>query len=113
MTKKELPVIDIEFGKKLSGGKEGLAREMIDMLKAQLPKDFALIQAAFEKQDLDALQVSVHKLHGAVSYCGTPALKQATADLELALHNNQHDKVTPLFENLSLQVTKVSEANNA
>ena len=111
MIKKDLPVIDLELGKKLSGGKEDLAKEMIGMLKEHLPNDFAIIKTAFEKNDLDALQVSVHKMHGAVSYCGTPALKQATADLELALRNKQSEKIPVLFADLSSQVTKVLETN--
>ena len=86
--KKPLVTFDLELGKKLVG-KTSLAKEMISMLKQQLPVDFAQIKVDYEKRDFSALRVSTHKLHGAVSYCGTPALKQATADLELALNNNQ------------------------
>lgn len=95
--KKSLPTIDLALGKKLAGGKESLARELIQLLKQQLPQDFAQIQKDFKAKNYTALQVSVHKLHGAASYCGTPALKQAAADLELALNTKHIEKVTELY----------------
>lgn len=94
---KQLPIIDWEYGKKLSGGREDIAREMIIMLKEALPNDFAVIKTAFEKKDLAAMQTSLHKLHGAVSYCGVPTLKQTIAYLELALKKKLTENLPVLF----------------
>lgn len=107
---KELAVIDIEFGKKLSGGREDIAWEMIGLLKTELPKDFLKIKTAFEKAEFLAMQVSVHRLHGAVSYCGVPALKLAVSELELALKNNLKQKVPAFFAKLEFEVNRFLEA---
>ncbi len=109
---KQLPVIDMEFGKKLSGGREDIALEMIAMLKAELPKDFTKIKTAFEKGDFSAMQVGVHRLHGAVSYCGVPALKLAVSELELALKNNLKQKVPNFFSKLETEVNRFLEATH-
>lgn len=103
---KQLAVIDIDFGKKLSGGRENIALDMIAMLKEALPTDFSLIKSHFEKSAFPAMQVSVHKLHGAVSYCGVPALKHAVSELELALKHNVKEKIPGLFAKLELEANR-------
>ena len=106
---KQLPIIDLEFGKKLSGGREDIALEMIAMLRAELPKDFLKIKTAFEKNDFSAMQVDAHRLHGAVSYCGAPALKLAVSELELALKNNLKQKIPTFFSKLEFEVNRFLE----
>ena len=104
---KKPPIIDWNYATKLAGGKEELAREMIAMLEETLPSDVASIRMAFEKNDLTAMQASVHRLHGAVSYCGIPVLKQLLAELELALKNNLATTIPTLFAKLELVVAQL------
>jgi len=59
-----------------------LRREMRAMLIAELPQHRRAIQRAFRANDPEQLQEKVHKLHGAVSVCHLPELKDACADLE-------------------------------
>ena len=103
---KQLAVIDIEFGKKLAGGREDIALEMINMLRDTLPQDFSAIKTNFEKRALADMQIDVHQLLGAVSYCGTPALKQAVIDLELTLKNNSTEKISLFFTQLESEVKR-------
>jgi len=107
---KQLPIIDMEFGKKLSGGREDIALEMISMLRIELQKDFLKIKTDFEKSDFSAMQVETHRLHGAVSYCGVPALKLAVSELELALKNNLKQKIPSFFSKLEAEVNRFLEA---
>ena len=98
MQKKDLAVIDIELGKKLAAGREDIALEMIALLKAELLSEFLIIAANFKEPNFIAMKDNIHKLHGAVSYCGVPALKQAILDLENAFSDPSHQKITENFE---------------
>lgn len=104
------PTIDLTLGTHLSGGNETLAKDMIRMLQEALPDDFETIKVDYTNQDYDSLQKHVHKLHGAASYCGTPALKKAALELELALKDKQLDNVAELYTILSKSVQDVLQA---
>ena len=105
-----LPIIDLEMGKRLAGNKEALAKEMLDLLKQSLMKDVQEITAAFERHNLQETMRLVHRLHGAVSYCGTPQLKAIIADLETALRNKLFDRIEPLYDLLLVAAPRVMSA---
>jgi|SRR5579862_8308847 len=83
-----LPIIDWELGSKLVGGKKEIAKEMIDILVKSLPIEIKAIKQLQSDKNHIKLIACVHKLHGAVSYCGTPRLKIVVAALETNLKNN-------------------------
>lgn len=98
--------IDFELGEKLLGGKSNLAKEMIQMLVASFPADFTELEEAYEIRHWKTIQSKVHKLQGAASYCGTPRLKLACANLENYLLSGQ----TELREALYVQVLQEIKA---
>lgn len=106
---KELPVIDMALGARLAGDKPELAEELLTMFVNMLQDDFTAIKNSAAANDTINLAKRIHKLHGAVSYCGLPRLKQATADLDNALNKNHADKVSLLFETFSCEVLRVLE----
>ena len=79
-----LATIDWELGTKLTGKKK-FAVELLDLLVQSLPGDLIKIKQA---QDHAQLCAVVHKLHGAVCYCGTPRLKAVLSKLETDLKTN-------------------------
>ena len=83
----DLPIIDWEQGLKLAGHRKDLAQEILGMLMNRLNEDLALIKQLNEQSDYSALKDQVHKLHGAVCYCGTPRLKTVLSALETDLKN--------------------------
>ncbi len=83
----ELPVIDLELGAKLLGANQDTAKEMIAQLAAMLPEDLTKIQNAFVKRDYETLKNLAHYVKGGASYCGTPRLKYAAAQMEELIHN--------------------------
>jgi len=82
-------VIDWELGQKLAGNNLELAKEMMKDLLGDLPNHLKAIQQAHQQNDLDALKGAVHHLHGALCYCGTPSLKEAARNLEIAVIEKQ------------------------
>jgi len=78
-------IIDWDLADSLASGSRELAKEMFSVLLADLPDDKREISAAFKANDFETMLKLVHKLHGAVCYSGTPRLKEAVFNLEVAL----------------------------
>jgi len=100
----ELPIIDKELGIRLAGNQPDLAHDMIVMLSKGLPQDLADINHAFTNNDYPELLRYVHKLHGAVAYCGTPRLKEVLAQIETKLKRNMKDEIPTLMQRLQVEV---------
>jgi two-component system sensor histidine kinase BarA len=99
------PVIDWDLGLKLAGSNKQLAKDIMSVLIKSLPGDLQDILAV--KNDPNILLQRVHKLHGAISYCGLPRLKKHLAELELALKNESFTHLESYFEVLTLEVNQV------
>ena len=59
-----------------------IADELFQLLIACLPEDLAQINQAAIEGGKDDLRSSVHRLNGAIRYCGVPALSSAIEQLE-------------------------------
>ena len=93
----DYPIIDWELGTKLAGNNADVAEEMLGLLIKSLPSDLAQIKNAYDAQDNNKLAYYVHRLHGALCYCGAPRLKAATHQLDSALRQNQIDNLSSLY----------------
>lgn len=98
-----LPIIDWDQGIKLAGNKRDLAEEMLTFLLKNLPQDIAEINQAFQAQNYIELLRLVHKLHGALCYCGLPRLKTIAGCLETQLKSNIMESLPPLIEQLDAE----------
>lgn len=103
----EKPVIDWELGTKLANNKREIAEEMLTLLVKNLPSEFGDIKQAYENQKFADLLQFVHKLHGAVCYCGVPRLKVAIAAFESALKQNRMEDVDALFVQFERETSSV------
>ncbi len=89
---------------KLAGGNEQLAKELFDMLIKELPKHKSKLLSALDQNSIEDMKYSVHKLHGATSYCGVPALRIAAAELENIIDENDDE----LFEEaFNITITEI------
>ena len=106
--------IDIEKHKTdLSRKKNEFADQMRELLVEELPHFRKQIQDAFQNQDMDSFYHHVHKLHGAVSYCDLPALKNATQDLEIAIKKKQENGTLEVkLEKLLSEINTVLQTEN-
>ncbi len=87
------PVLDREKGIELSMNNEAAWKQAIQMLWEMLPLQKNKIHQYYVEQDWQKMRRAVHQLHGATSYCGTLALKEALRTLENALIKNQLERV--------------------
>ncbi|AHE67927.1 HPt domain protein [Legionella oakridgensis ATCC 33761 = DSM 21215] len=103
----EFPTLDIEEGIKTTGNKSMLADMLTFMINDSLPKDLALMKAAYESHNWDKTQQLAHKIKGGAVYVGTIKIKMACQFLERYWKSGQRD----LFEKLYQQaVTTIEES---
>ncbi|MDR9439612.1 MAG: response regulator, partial [Halomonas sp.] len=96
----ELAVVDLELGTSLAGGREALAREMLETLADSLEDSERAIRDAVERGDEVALLDALHALNGACRYCGTPRLGLLAETLETRLRSRGVSAVVPLLPDL-------------
>jgi two-component system sensor histidine kinase BarA len=90
-------IIDWDLSIKLAGNNESAAKEILIFLIKDLPTDLNQIKHLFVKNQYTELTKLVHRLHGALCYCGVPRLKEATQALETALKKNNTSEISKLF----------------
>src|SRR5688500_18054017 len=106
---RNLPIIDWNQGIVLSGNKRELAEEILTLFVKGLSTDITHIHQAQQAQNYPELLHLVHKLHGALCYCGIPRLKTVTALLETELKNNIMDNLPALIDLLDTEVNLLLE----
>jgi len=104
-----LPVIDWDQATKLVGNKRELAEEILTLLIKNLPNDISMIKKLHQEQHFFPMLSQVHKLHGALCYCGLPRLKTIVAYLETELKNNIMDSLPSRLNQLDTEVKLLLE----
>ncbi|MGO2393165.1 MAG: ATP-binding protein [Halomonas sp.] len=102
-----LPVVDLELGAHLAGGKDYLAREQLKRLIDNLEESEKQMRSAYSQQNLAALLDWVHGLNGASRYCGAPELALLVETLETRLRTSGLDHVHGLLEDLYRAMAKL------
>ena len=65
-----------------AGDDPALAKDLLQMLLAELPVLIEKLKQALAENDHTALWDHTHKIHGSTAYCGVPALKAAAHSME-------------------------------
>jgi signal transduction histidine kinase/HPt (histidine-containing phosphotransfer) domain-containing protein len=91
-----LPILNPLMGVELAFGNRQTWRTVLGMLYDDLPGYSSNLIAAKISGDLAKLRLVAHKLAGASSYCGTPALSNQARKVEVAAETG--DKVTMTME---------------
>lgn len=93
-------VVDLTMGVKLANGKQDLADDMLSMLYESLIADMPSLIEDMKNLNYTGLLESVHKLHGATRYTGTPNLQISAQALEENLKLEKHDQTIKLHQTL-------------
>jgi CheY-like chemotaxis protein len=78
-------IVDPDLCLRLANNSQDLAEELLAILKDSLPDDKLAINNAFSANDTVLLRQLVHRLNGAVKYCGVPGLHDAVEHFDIAL----------------------------
>lgn len=104
-----LPVIDDELGIKLAGNKKELANELLCLFMKNLNEEISSINELYTIKNYPELIRRIHRLHGAVCYCGLPRLKSVITQLETELKSNIMSNLPLLFNQLNAETTLLFE----
>lgn len=65
-----------------AGDDPALAKDLLQMLFAELPELLDKLKQALADKDNTAIWDHAHKIHGSTAYCGVPALRAAAHSME-------------------------------
>lgn len=99
----DMAVIDWNLGLKLAGNKREVAEELLNRLAASLENEVKQIRSAWQNKNFAELHQRIHKLHGAVCYCGTPRLKKIISTFEHALKRHEIDNYSSLLDQFEME----------
>ena len=108
-----LPIIDWELAMKMAGNKRDIAEEILTLLIRNLSNDISAINQSYQNKRYQELASQLHKLHGALCYCGLPRIKTLVARLEIDIKNNNIDNLARLMESLNNEVKLLLEYHSA
>ncbi len=108
VTESQYPVVDRAAALAAAGGNVELLDRLMGMLQRELGGFIPDIVAAIARQDLSAAQSPVHKIRGSAGYTGCLELKQAAAQLELALTRGKPEEIGPALADLEHAADNVS-----
>jgi two-component system sensor histidine kinase BarA len=98
------PIRDMEQLLRATGGDQQLAQELFEKFCHELPGELASIKERFDASRLDNLWDIVHRLHGATSMCGVPALDSVVKELETTCKSNDVNEIALLINRLETEI---------
>ena len=90
-----------------------LARDLIQMLLAELPELLGKLKQALADKDHTALWDHTHKIHGSTAYCGVPALKEAAHSLEQLIKDEMEAEFSDGVEIIDTEIAKLIAARES
>jgi len=102
-------IIDYKVALEQAAGDEQLAKEIFEMLLAELPKLKQDLQAALSTKDHTASWDHAHKLYGSTAYTGVPRLKAVAHKMETAVKQNDETLINETFTTLVTEIDSVLE----
>lgn len=100
-------IIDIDLALEQAAGNEQLAKELFQMLLAELPSAYTHLKAAIANKDKQSIRDHAHKIFGATAYCGVPALRKVAQQLEALIKADDFDPVTKQLKLLSTEIDRL------
>ena len=105
-----LPIRDLSQALRIAGGSEKIAEKLLSELLKQLPASLEKSVDSFAREEWEQLWQEVHRLHGAISVCGVPALMQATNELQAAIKQEDHKATSRLLITVEQEVNRLLES---
>jgi CheY-like chemotaxis protein/HPt (histidine-containing phosphotransfer) domain-containing protein len=97
------PIFDLTLALSNANQRPDLASELMDLLISTLPDDQSAINDNAENRE--KMRKAVHKLHGAIRFCGVPRLANAVEKLEVGLKEDNNDQIQLLLNLFNGEVT--------
>jgi len=99
--------LDYASSLKLAAGNESLLRQILQILRRDIPEQRQHLQDAFDKLDYDRLGALAHKLHGVTCYAGLPRLRRVVIAFQQQLGAQAREPMSALAEELDAELAAV------
>ncbi len=93
-----------------AGGDRRLLAEVIKLFRSDYPSSLREIDRAFRRRDSEALRMAAHRLKGAVATVGSPAGRQAAAELEHSAREGDFTEGERAYAKLRNEIERLDEA---
>ncbi|RDH87738.1 MAG: hypothetical protein DIZ78_04100 [endosymbiont of Escarpia spicata] len=103
----DLPIRDEEKALNIAGGNKKLVDEMFKQFCNELPEQAGVIRGNHAARQWDDLRENVHRLHGATSICGVPALNLAVTHPEAASKSRDEAKTLEKLQRFNQEVGRL------
>ncbi len=104
----ELPVRDPAAAIQAVGGNADLARKLFSAFLESMEPHWQEIRQRHQAADWVELRNSSHRLHGAAAYCGVPAIKAASRELELAAGAGALTEINRCMQSLEREIERLA-----
>ena len=105
-------IIDFKLAIEKTGGNVELAKELFEMLVAELPQQIETLHVAINNNELETAWDIAHRIHGSAAYCGIPAVQEAAKSTESGIKSSSADAIQNSFKQLS-ELATVLQTNAA
>jgi two-component system sensor histidine kinase/response regulator len=103
----QLQNIDIKSGLSRVGGNEKLYRSLLVKFYNEYPDSTAQIKDALAKEDQELGTRLAHTVKGVAGNLGAKDLQAASADVESAIKNNNHENIDELLDTFEQQIQSI------
>jgi CheY-like chemotaxis protein len=93
-----------------TGGDRRLLKEIVALFRSDAPSYLERIGRALKRQDAEALRTAAHGLKGAIATVGSPAGRQAAADVEQAGRASQFEDAARAYARLLDHIKRLDDA---
>ncbi|MCG6862886.1 MAG: Hpt domain-containing protein [Chromatiaceae bacterium] len=109
----DLPSWDEAAAVEATGGDSDLARELVLALVQGLEKELEDLTHCFQSNDWPLLTETAHRMRGATSYCGVPALDSYLKELENASKTGTPDAIQVALSRVQQEAERLSGVINS
>jgi len=100
-------ILDCAFALEQAADNEPLAKELFEMLLAELPKLKQDLGAALEAKDKTTSGDHAHKLYGSTAYTGVPELKDAAHKMEMAIKEDDGESLVACYRAVVVAIDRI------
>ncbi len=97
-------IVDWDWSLKLANNKPELVLELLTILKETLPEDQAAMNSAYRSGNTRLLKQVLHRLKGAVAYCGVPGLRDAIEHFETVLNSDNASRAQSDLDSVNREI---------
>ncbi len=105
----KLAAIDFELSCKLANNNKKVAMELLSIMHNKLPDDLEVIEQYQQEKNYAALVNEAHRIHGGTCYCGVPALKATSVELENAAKSQDSTRIANTYAAFKKEVERFLE----